>query len=335
MNALNPKIRAVRTLSYLGLAVLLFACLSRFAASLAWPLDLLANVSHFFCLPALFAALMLLWCRRWVTAIVLFSAGLTAIWPLFPSPAARAAAQAPSAGQPSCSLLLANVQARTHALRNLLPVIEREDPDLVLLIECGGRPMLELLTTPTLQSRFPFAVVPEQGLMWQVVILSRFPLRSVRFESATDPRFLQLFAHRRSVIVDLPDSEPDFLFSGVHPPSPRTSDSWRQGNETISLLAELLEKHMLPAGRPILIAGDFNSSASGSRHAIMDSSGLRPLDDLAALPGTWPACLPSPARLTLDRAWASDGITFTSRAVLGDVGSDHLPVLIRFTVPRR
>jgi len=330
-SARSSRLRTL--LAWSALTLLALACLSRFLSSLAWPLDLLANISSFFALPALLLAGFLLWRRRFVRALLCAVLALTALFPLLPSPAARSAASAHALSTPSFSLLEVNLHSDINALRTLIPIISRENPDFITLIECGGQPMLDMVSTPELRSVYPFAVVPEPGLAWQIVILSRHPLHPIKYESARDPRFLQLFAHRRSVLVDLPDSDLDFILAAVHPPSPRTADSWADGNETISLLSDLIRSHMLPTGKPVLIAGDFNTSTTGCRQSLMASSGLHPLDDFSALPGTWPASLPLPLRITLDRAWASDSIIITSRTILEDIGSDHLPLLFRFTLP--
>lgn len=312
--------------------LLALAALSRFAASLVWPIDLLACVSYFAAPVALLSAAAALWRRRLVMAALLAGLALTAAWPvrfmLLPAAARRAVA----GDRHEVRLLVVNVHGSKSALDRLIALIGRVKPDAAVVIEVS--PGLEgyLTEHDVVREALPFAIGPERGMLWRDILLSRHPLHRLRFDGDFE-RYKFVYAYRRSCFVDKPEGR--FLLTGAHPPSPRDAESWTRGNELTHLLAEVSREFLLPAGAPVVIGGDFNSTPSGHRHRIMlNGSGLRPVDELGGLSGTWPSDWPGPLRLTIDRVWGGPEVKFISREVLEDIGSDHRPILITLSLPR-
>ncbi len=308
------------------------AALSRFAAALAWPIDLVASVSYFAAIPAALTALAALWRKRFVFAVVLAAAGLIAGWPvrslLFPA----AARDAVAPDRHEVRLLVVNVHGSKSALDGLIALLGRVRPDAAVVIEVS--PGLEgyLTEHAVVREALPFAIGPERGMLWRDILLSRDSLHRLRFDGDFE-RYKFVYAYRRSCFVDKPEGR--FLLSAAHPPSPRDADSWARGNELTSLLAEVSRQFLLPAGAPVVIGGDFNATPSGHRHRIMlDASGLRPVDAIGGVSGTWPSHWPGPLRLTIDRVWGGPEVEFISREVLEDIGSDHRPILVTLSLPR-
>ncbi len=315
--------------------LLTFASASRFLASLAWPIDLLANVSYIAAVPAALTCIGALAARRGRLAALSLAAAITAVWPvrsmLLPPRAPAAAAVAP-ADRHFVRVLVSNVQGSKSALDNLIPILVREKPDAAAVIEV--LPGLEgyLADNSEIREVLPFVVGPERGMTWRDMLLSRYVLHRLRFDGDFE-RYKFVYAYRRSCFVEKPEGR--FLFTAAHPPSPRDATAWARGNELTALLAEVSRAHLLPSGVPVVVGGDFNATASGHRHHIMlDQSGLRASDVLGGLAGTWPAAWPAPLRLTIDRVWASAEIEFVARQVLEDIGSDHRPILVTLSLPR-
>lgn len=325
--------RVCSALWWLWILVLALAALSRFFAALAWPIDLLANVSYFACVPALLTALAAAARRRWPAAAAAVMLALVAAWPVrwvIVSPSAAT----PAGGEPGSHVvhvLEANVHGSHVALDGLISLIERVRPDVLVAIEV--QPGLEayLSENETVRSILPFAIGPERGMLWRDMMLSRHPMHRLHFDG-DDQRYQHLFAYRRSCFIEDPSGR--YLLTAMHPPSPREAASWMRGNEWTSLLAEVCRQQLLPTGVPVVIGGDFNSTPSGYRHRIMLSrSGLVPSDRLGGIEGTWPSDWPAPARLTLDRVWVSPEVRLLSREVLEDIGSDHRPILVTLSLP--
>jgi endonuclease/exonuclease/phosphatase (EEP) superfamily protein YafD len=300
------------------------------ASSWSFVFDLIANLSYLAVWPLagilVVAALVR---RRWL-ALATCSAILVASIPL----AAPLVSGTPTPAEDlsTVSLLVSNVQGKETAWQRLHSLIRSRRPDIVVLVEAEPPVMQRVLADETLLSEYPFAVIPKRGLAWPIIMLSRFPLKPVK-PAADSDRYKFLFSFRRASIVSLPFG--DAILTAEHPPSPRTRRSWIEGNEQLLLLSELIRQHFEKTGLPVVVAGDFNSTPSGYRTRLLrDRAGLHG-DPLGIIPrGTWPSNFPAFWRLPLDRVWASTGLAFISREVLADIGSDHRPVIVRFTAAK-
>ena len=102
-------------------------------------------------------------------------------------------------------------------------------------------------------------------------------------------------------------------------------------NERDAQLAGLARELAANPG-PVLLVGDLNTTPWSPAFANLLAQAQ--LDDPAQQfwpTGTWPAVLPV-GRIWIDHVLAGHGATVTSRTVLEDVGSDHLPVVASVTV---
>ncbi len=288
--------------------------------------DLMANVSYFAAVPLVVTALVAAWSRHWGVTGIAAGLAVAAVWPVI----SAVMPDGPlAAGEgPSVRVLLCNVEGSATAMERLLEVIDREDPDVVAIVE-AEMPVVEWLAeSPRLRDKFPFRVAPRIGQEWPHVVLSRHAIEPVRFRDE-HKRYWGLFTFHRAVIMSLPAGR--VVFSVEHLPSPRTTVSWKDGNRRIELLGEVVQQYFKPLGLPVVIAGDFNATPSGYRHWLLASrTGLQP-DRVVGLPtGTWPSSLPDFCRLPLDRVWGSDDVIFGTSKVLESIGSDHRPVLVTF-----
>jgi endonuclease/exonuclease/phosphatase (EEP) superfamily protein YafD len=212
-------------------------------------------------------------------------------------------------------------------------VIEQRQPDIIVLIEAESSVVESVSTEKALRVRYPFGVLPQRGLAWPIIILSRFPMKPLMPAGDRD-RYKFLFSFRRAGVVSLPFGE--VILTAEHPPSPRTRQSWADGNQQLLLLAELIRKPFAETGLPVIVAGDFNTTPSGYRTRLLQNRTGLYGDPLGLVPqGSWPSRLPAVWRLPLDRVWVTDGLAFSSREVLQNIGSDHRPVLVGITTAKR
>ncbi len=294
-------------------------------------LDLIAiAIGHAWPIGAL-AAILALLLRRWKAALILSMVSLGLGLPII-APALRFRLElAPTA---DLSLLLCNAQGLGGTEDALAAAILRESPDVVVLVEVYDAMANRLAARPEIALLYPHTVLPRRGLAWPIVILSRFPLHELTLELPPGgdlDAYQQLFAFRRSQIVDAPAGR--FILTAVHAPSPRTDETWANGNEVVAMLAELYRHRLLPLDRPTLIAGDFNTTPLGGRASLLRKlSGLHCDAAVHPFAGSWPDRLPSPLRLPLDQVWHSTDTVVTARTVLEDVGSDHRPVLLHIAL---
>ena len=82
----------------------------------------------------------------------------------------------------------------------------------------------------------------------------------------------------------------------------------------------------------VIVVGDFNLTPWAAQFpAFLDASGLHDSRTGFGLQTSWPAPMPPLLRIPIDHCFVSDGVTVTSRCVLGRTGSDHLPIVVDVT----
>lgn len=296
-------------------------------------IDVIGNLSYFVALPAGLTFVVLLLLRQWRRSSLALVILLIGLWPirwtlLSPSPVAAD----PAAND--IRILVANIYGQSAAIDAIAQTIAKHQPDAAIIIEVGPGLERMLVDHRAIADAYPFALTPAPQLAWRTILLSRHPMHTLKFSNDREEheRFKFVFAFRRSVFVDSPAGR--FLLSAEHCPSPRTAQTWARGNSMIDNLIEVSQRHLLKAGVPVVLGGDFNTTPSGWRfRAMADRSGLRPSDELGGIDGTWPSDLPGWMRLTIDRVWVSPEVQFISREVLEDVHSDHRPILVTLRLP--
>ncbi len=267
--------------------------------------------------------------RRWFAFAGALAATFVSATPLLSATAQRATR---SSAAPTASVLHCNIRGSLTAWGGLRAIMDARKPDLVSVVEVSDEVIDRILADDPLLQAYPHRVLPRRGLEWPTVILSRHPMRTLPApEIKPQTRMQSLFSSHRSHVVSLPIG--DIIFSTEHIPSPRNSASWTMGNEQIVALGHVVCDHYRCFDLPILVTGDFNSSPSGYRDGLMRrATGLRPDPESFPPKGTWPSSFPPFLRLPLDRAWASELISFGAGEVLPQIGSDHRPLLLRFSL---
>jgi endonuclease/exonuclease/phosphatase (EEP) superfamily protein YafD len=80
----------------------------------------------------------------------------------------------------------------------------------------------------------------------------------------------------------------------------------------------------------VIVAGDFNSVSSARiGRQIRDDIGLKPNP---GWPGSWPSKAPAPFGFTIDQVYRTPDLAVVSRSIGKRTGSDHRPVVTRFTL---
>ncbi len=205
------------------------------------------------------------------------------------------------------------------------------DADLVCIIEPPtGFPG----THPSIEAAFPHSVAGQPGMDWPVVLLSRTPFEAIELVPFADATMFSMPARRTLRLTTRGGAQ--VLFTSMYPRSLRTVGFWRDSIASVTVDASVVRRWLADAGDdhpPLIIAGDFNATATGRTHAIMRTSGLRPWSPLAGA-GTFPSLLPRWVSLPLDRIWASDGVWVKRWRVGPRMRSDHRPVVLDLEVRR-
>ena len=275
--------------------------------------DILAQ----FTAPALIATLILvaglalgrLWIASCMGAIVALTL-LLAVWPQWFPQMGEARPGAPVVSLYSANLFRENVDARA-----IDASIAAADADMVILIEAA-------LPSAQLQhvlKDYPH-ILAQPGFDRESdnrrVIASRFPLtRGVRVNRDLPGQ---------TAVVQTPFGSLTLVSAHLTRPWPYQYQ-WGQIIQTMEL-----DTLMAEVSGPAIVAGDFNSVSSARiGRQVQNDIGLRPAP---GLPGTWPSQLPALFGITIDQVYRTPDLALVDRRVGRRNGSDHRPVVTRFTL---
>ncbi|MFO0909887.1 MAG: endonuclease/exonuclease/phosphatase family protein [Isosphaeraceae bacterium] len=216
-------------------------------------------------------------------------------------------------------LLMANVLFENRELQDLADLIEREQPDIVGLVEftteCG-----EALRSA--RSKYPFRSEVPTGASGLALWFRNQPIALDRAEyplEGRNPVIHAVFSH---------EDGPRHLWL-VHPTSPL----WRKfepGNPELAALARVVGS----GTESRIVMGDFNSTdASAHFRAFVRATGLRDSRLGFGRQPSWPSMLHY--RIAIDHAFVSSDLAVINRRLGPMIGSDHLPVLFEVAPAER
>ncbi|MGH7021546.1 MAG: endonuclease/exonuclease/phosphatase family protein [Brevundimonas sp.] len=308
-------------------AVIHLALLGLLAAPAAIALAALLQIGHRwtdllaqFTAPALAATLVLtqVYALLRLRPAMIAGLGVTvllilAVWPQwFPRGGAL-----PRDGAPTLTLYSANLWAWNTDVDAITRSIAESDADVVILVELGDAPAAQL---DRVLAGYPHRVlnarVDRPSGAARAAIASRYPLTAV----ADRPDGLVSVA----ATAQTPLGPVNIIGAHLTRPWP-FQFQWGQINQATALAA--IRRDMTG---PVIAAGDFNSVSSARiGRKIQAEAGLIPAP---GWPGTWPSALPSPVAMTIDQVWRSPDLALLERKLGRKTGSDHRPVITRFTL---
>ncbi|WP_058636471.1 endonuclease/exonuclease/phosphatase family protein [Aureimonas ureilytica] len=275
------------------------------------------SVSHFrltLALALVLVALVAIPARAHLAGALAFGFAVLGLATTLPMLLPQDEATAPT-GQPSYTLLQMNLLYDAGDKAEAIRRIAETRPDVVTLEEVTDewRALFEVIS-----ERYPFQTYC--GLETDrdgVAILSRRPFLG---EALCQPRH-----GRVTQGVDL--NGRNVAVTALHLDWPWPKHHWTQ-------IAEMSAS--LPAGdRPALLGGDFNAAPwSAAVRAVANAAGLRIVDGIGP---TWltiqfHAFWPRWLGLPIDQLMVSPDIMVEAVETLARTSSDHLPVLLRFSV---
>ena len=308
-------------------AAIHLAALGLLAAPAAIALSALTRIGHRwtdllaqFTAPALAAtlALTLLYALMRLRPGMIAGLGVTvllilAVWPQW---LPRGGAL-PREGAPTLTLYSANLWARNTDVEAITRSIAEAKADIVVLVELGDAPSAQL---DRVLAGYPHRVlnarVDRPSGAARAAIASRYPLTAI----ADRPDGLVSVA----ATAQTPLGPVNII--GVHLTRPWPFQyQWGQINQAAALAA--IRRDMTG---PVIAAGDFNSVSSARiGRQVQAEARLIPAP---GWPGTWPSAAPSAAGMTIDQVWRSPDLALLERRLGRKTGSDHRPVITRFTL---
>lgn len=310
--------------------MLLLASTAWMSPGSGWRVDLVANLTAQIGIVALALVVCFAVMRAWWRALPLVLALVFVTFALAPG---RAGGGSSPPGVDNVRLLTFNSYNRDHIGKAAAEIVQSADVDVFTIIEPTPEILRLLNESDAFRERYPYTI-PNRPYASRPTIVSRWPLEWVDFRYGAVPEGMSSMGiSPTGGIIQRPEGA--FVLVATHPPSPRSSEAWKSGNEGMRRLAarvgEVAEMH----GLPIVVGGDFNSTPTGWRSRFFSAeTGLVRGKPWLAAAGTWPSGLFWPAKLAIDDVFVSPSIGVVAwDAITRPHGGDHTPVLVDLQIP--
>ncbi len=251
-----------------------------------------------------------------ILAVAAFASTLSTLPRLWPVQAAREAALD---NEVVYRLLQMNLRFNNPTPKKVLSLIGRTNPDVITLDEVSAMWATEL---GYIKSAYPYRILCDYpNGVFGVALLSRRP-----FAAGTAPHCEPRGA-MATATVD---------FGGIGVDVAAIHLSWPWPKEQYWQIGELT-KTLSSLGETAIMAGDCNAapwSAAVRRVASLGGLTVMPSAGPSWIHRTLPDFMRRYAGLPIDQVFSKGGVTILSSTRLEDTGSDHLPVLVEFSLKR-
>ena len=209
-----------------------------------------------------------------------------------------------------------NVAAENRDRARVVGFVRATKPDVLVVTELNG---FWVRALDAVAEDFPIRRLEPRESHYGIALLSRLPLTVLDDKPAG--------AH--ALVARLP--QPRLTIVGTHAFPPLTPQLLVRRNHEFATLAAFIGRQT----EPVVLVGDLNSSSwSPAFRDLLRDTGLRDTRLGRGVQSTWPAWLPM-VQIPIDHALVSPGVRVHRRFVGERVGSDHLPVVLDFSVDAR
>ncbi|QKZ14664.1 endonuclease/exonuclease/phosphatase family protein [Spirosoma sp. KUDC1026] len=221
-------------------------------------------------------------------------------------------------------LMVANVYMENTHTPDVLKLVNKHQPDLVLMLETNEvwREAME-----PLEETYPYRLLEPLDNTYGLLFYSRLPLEDeeIRYLVQADIPSIRACIRLRS--------GQRFRFYGLHPMPPTPTEHYRSTERDAELL--LVGKEARKMDEPTIVAGDLNDVAwSHSTRLFQRVSGLLDPRIGRGLFSTFHAKYFF-LRWPLDHVFVSEHFQLQSMRRLPNCGSDHFPILVTFEYTER
>ncbi|MEZ5565502.1 MAG: endonuclease/exonuclease/phosphatase family protein [Gammaproteobacteria bacterium] len=325
-------IRVLFFLAALGIAGTTATTIMSLLARSNWLFELFSHFPVQYLVVQIVAAAICLGLRQWPwAALALIAAipNLVAVGPYLPGLVFSATGSGPApaiqehsglAAAPSLSLVALNLLYTREDAAVTREYLTTVSADILVLSELTPRWHEKLRS---LEDLYPYSVIRPRWNPWGLALYSKYPLDAIEDLNLGDDSS----AHLR-VTVRLPGGPVEVY--AVHLASPPSARQAAQRNRQFKVLAARIAA--ADPNLPKIVAGDFNATPwSPYFRDFRQASGLRDARLPFGLHVTWPTW-PIPAWIPIDHCMVSAGIVVTEVKTGPDVGSDHWPLVCRFSL---
>jgi endonuclease/exonuclease/phosphatase (EEP) superfamily protein YafD len=266
---------------------------------------------------------------QWPLLIIVLVGLLASAMTVVPETLAAMAPRAPlpADGRPVVTLMTQNLFGLNYDMARTAKAIATENPDIVVLQEFF--PEQRALLPALIEKQYPYSVYCVGGKRANIGIYSKLPfVQTMDGGCATDPNQFPRTAHILANFTLANGGK--FAVLTTHFDWPFPIERQRQQRDVI---VEALKG----VTTPLLLAGDFNSTPwSYAQRDFADAAGLtRQTHGIFTWPlrfaiKGWRDTVPI---LPLDQVMTRGAVTIHELRAGAPNGSDHLPLIVRFSVP--
>lgn len=298
-----------------------------------WPF-LLEVLSHFqvqYFLGAIALTLITLCLKRsrFTLATLFLSAILSAqllTWYAIPLPLAQAAA---SDRPNTYKVVSANLWTRNTDAKRVLAFLQKEQPDLAILMEVNE--VMSQQLAAALATSLPYSSDQLTPYRLGTVLYSKTPLTDVQLQKFNTRSAANMTA--RTEVAGTPIS-----VVAIHPFPPIRPELFADRNQAFAAVSEYVNQQF----DPVILAGDFNSTMwSPYYRQLARKTGLKNSRDGFGILPTWPSkldylrlprfnALTRLVQIPIDHCLASPSLKVVGMHTGPDLASDHLPIVVDF-----
>ncbi len=215
-------------------------------------------------------------------------------------------------------VLLANINTANRAHEKVLSLIRSANPDIMILLEVNRAWVSELRA---LEADYPYALRSPREDNFGIALFSRLPFTDGRVAHLGRPALPSIIA--RFEVGGRP-----LTLIGTHALPPLGSRYSRARNQHLEALADLAALQE----DPVMVLGDLNVTPwSPFFRDLLRDGALRNARKGYGLRPTWPTMLP-PLLIPVDHCLVSSGVVVHDCRAGRNVGSDHYPLVVDFSL---
>ncbi len=211
------------------------------------------------------------------------------------------------------SVASANVNLENRDAATLVRWLAEVKPDVLVLQEVSPEYARELDAL----HGYPFRHLVPRNDPFGIAVLSRFPI--VQAQTVEDETGIEHI----EALIDWNGKK--IRLTAWHPMPPISQYDHTKRN--LQLLA--LAKEAKASGQPAIVAGDLNATPWSIAFSNLDQAGLRRASGLTP---TWPAVGRGWIGIPIDHVLVTSHWSVVEREVGPNLGSDHLPVIVRIAL---
>ncbi|MBN2377337.1 MAG: endonuclease/exonuclease/phosphatase family protein [Sedimentisphaerales bacterium] len=224
-------------------------------------------------------------------------------------------------GASQIRILLSNVHTSNDNYADLLALVERESPDIIVLEETDRG---WVRAVKELEAEYNWAEYFPRADNFGITVFSRIKVNEFsieRFGGSDAP----------SIIADLEIGGSSVKVIATHLLPPATPSYFRMRNRQLEQIA----RQAAANENALVVIGDFNLTMWSHYYSkFVADSGLKDARQGFGIEPTWPTMLP-PLYIPIDQCFCSKNVKVINFKIGNRIGSDHLPLIVDLAFPEK